>query len=1205
MKRTSTTLISLLALSGSVFGQAASSLVTAPVISGGTHQFTQSGNSSDLALCTYEICHLDESGRMQIEPVAAGSMSAIISQASQPNAEKYLVFYPVGQERNPNERRVLRTRYVVTLSEDADLDAIKTRCGMKSIKLVREGSNLALCEEESAGRVLGQLSNVLNDPEIVAVEPIFAKKRFKRLIPTDPFYASNTSDVTDGNYQWYLNNEGVNGGVPDIDINLEDALNRRTGDGVTVAVIDDGFSTDHLDLVANAGGPHLNLLDGDPTDPATLDTTATHGTGIAALIGASFNNGEGISGVAPNSTLSGIRLLTGAAENAGLIDDSDEAAALGFEIGEIDVYNSSWGPDDTTLDLEGPGSLTRSALQNGVETGRPVAGDAKGVIYVWSAGNGGGIGDRSDYDGYANSKYTIAVGAVDDSGRKANYSEEGSNLVVVAPSNGGAQEVLTATFGLGVDDDDNPIRTTEYTSTFGGTSASAALVSGVVALMLEEHDALTWRDVQDILIRSAKKVDPNDGDWTDNAAGISFNHKYGAGLVDATQAVSLAQERAQDNALQLGVAERHLRSRFFSNVSNDPSIQSGVVPDNDGSSLLVGFDMATDIDGNDRPNLRVEHVELNATIITQSRTDLEVVLISPNGTQSILQAVDPDNTEQSISRWTFMSVRNWGEGSAGTWVVRITDRITGNQASLNNATLVINGTVDAEAPVSQVPLLTSSPLITVDQGANFTYNLETSGAVGVTVGDLPAGVTFDPVTLIISGSARDPGLYAIPVVLTDADGVQGNFNINIVVRPTAVALGDAVGFSGVPAVFGGNAPWDFELVDTNDGDVDDPRSARSGIGLEDNQISIFGFNSLSEGVLVFDWKTSSEEGADRLWFNRGGDVPETWDAFISGSREWGRIAVALPEVSNNVRWIYTKNDADSGGEDRGLVDNVELITTEKYREGLLRAGNIEGFEIELDSRSLFMPFEFPIGSESPDGTKEMLRSSTVGNGQTVSVAAWLEGPGTFSFRAFNFGDTSDVFEFVLDGVVVDSRVGAGSGQSPLNPMTRPWDIAEGRHRVQLRFRKDFSGSDARTIGGQLIDGVLLDDIKFVTETNYLGFSNGFGTDFDPSPIADGDGDGYSNHEEYAFGGDVLVSDIPKYLPKVVTTTSSDFIEYGVDTSRTDLEYLPQQSSDLTGWVDAELSTLDRVEGDVEIYRIPVLRGPGRGHLFYRVVARAK
>lgn len=1202
MNKSSKTLLSLFALTGSVFSQTASSLVSVPTPSAGSHQFTQNGRHTDLTLCTYEICFMDESGHLKIEPVAAGSMSAIIHQASKPDEEKYLVFYPVGQERNPNARRVLRNRYLVTLAEDADLDAIQERCGIKSIKRAREGSTIAVCEEESAGRVLAQLSNVLADPEIVSAEPLFARKRFKRAVPSDPFYDTEGDDARpDGIYQWYLNNIGANGGTQDIDINLEPALDRATGNGVTVAVVDDGLSTDHLDLAANATGPHLNLLDGEADDPATLDDTATHGTMVAGLIGASFNNGEGISGVAPNVDLSGIRLL------GDLVDDADEAAALSFMNDVIDVYNNSWGPDDTTLDLEGPGAQTLVALQSGAENGRVVAGDAKGVVYVWAAGDGGEIGDNSNYDGYANSKYTIAVGAVDDSGRVASYSEPGANLVVVAPSDGGAQQVITTSYALGVDDDDLPIRTTEYDTTFGGTSASAALVSGVVALMLEENPNLTWRDVQDILIRTARRTDPSeDGEWITNAAGIDFNHSYGAGLVDAGAAVQAAFERGLPSGELLGTAVRHQLSQFFANDDSDPTFTSGVIPDNTGDSLLVGYDMSQDSEGNPLENLAVEHVEFNATIVTDSRSDLEIVLISPNGTQSVLQEANVNNAEQSIRRWTFSTVRNWGEGSAGTWVVRITDRATGNAAVLNNATLVINGAADPDAPVTQDPILTSAPVINVNQGASFTYNLETSGATTVRVGDLPDGVTFDEATNTISGAPTTPGLFSVPVILGDELGNEKEFTINFVVSPTSVALGDGVGLPGIPAVFGGDASWDFELTDTNDPPGSpDPRAARSAINLGDGEQSIFGFNGIAAGILVFDWKTASEEGADRLWFNRGGEVPQSWDAFISGNRGWGRTAVVLPEASNNIRWIYSKNEADAVGEDRGLVDNVELIEFDKHRESLVRAANIEGVDFEVDSRTTFLPIEFPIGSPSEDGTRELIRSSTIGNGQTVSMSGWLEGPGTFSFRAFNFAEETDVLEFLLDGVVLDSRQGAGSGATPINPITQPWPIGEGRHRFQIRFRKDFRGSDARSIAGDVIDAILIDDIKYVPESSFETFTSQYGAGFDPNPDADGDGDGYSNHHEYAFGGNVLVSDVPKYLPKLVSANGRDYIEFGIDTSRVDLNYIPQQSTDLKNWVAADLSTLDRTEGDVEIYRIPVISGPGRGNLFYRVVARAK
>ena len=42
-----------------------------------------------------------------------------------------------------------------------------------------------------------------------------------------------------------------------------------------------------------------------------------------------------------------------------------------------------------------------------------------GNIYVWAAGNGAAAGDNVNYDGYANSRYVIAVAAVDHKGERS------------------------------------------------------------------------------------------------------------------------------------------------------------------------------------------------------------------------------------------------------------------------------------------------------------------------------------------------------------------------------------------------------------------------------------------------------------------------------------------------------------------------------------------------------------------------------------------------------------------------------------------------------------------------------------------------------------------------------------------------------------------------------------------------------------------
>lgn len=60
----------------------------------------------------------------------------------------------------------------------------------------------------------------------------------------------------------------------------------------------------------------------------------------------------------------GIRMLDGD------VTDIVEAQSLSFRPQYIDIYLASWGPEDDGATLEGPGPLTRLALQNGIKTVR-------------------------------------------------------------------------------------------------------------------------------------------------------------------------------------------------------------------------------------------------------------------------------------------------------------------------------------------------------------------------------------------------------------------------------------------------------------------------------------------------------------------------------------------------------------------------------------------------------------------------------------------------------------------------------------------------------------------------------------------------------------------------------------------------------------------------------------------------------------------
>ena len=366
-------------------------------------------------------------------------------------------------------------------------------------------------------------------------------------IPTDPMLAN----------QWHLINTGQAVGTPDwqpiygvpgMDINVAPVwVKGYTGAGVVIAVIDTGVQTNHPDLAANISTtiPGYNVAQsGSNANPTPNQQGGAHGTAVAGIIAAVANNGIGGTGIAPGASIVPIRLLAPTQNQNATVD------AFRYRIQDIDITNNSWG--SATPRALAPLSVAEvQALRDSIVFGR----GGLGVIHVFSSGNSGasnffpGFGgndgaDSSIYDGWKNSRYTITVGGFDHDGEYLNedgtitsYPEAGANVLIVAPtgSNGNFPYIgddegigsgiwttdLTGTRASGLGGMNVPPHPTQgeiydrdfypdadYTSRMNGTSASAPMVSGVIALMLEANPNLTWRDVQEILVRSAKQISP-------------------------------------------------------------------------------------------------------------------------------------------------------------------------------------------------------------------------------------------------------------------------------------------------------------------------------------------------------------------------------------------------------------------------------------------------------------------------------------------------------------------------------------------------------------------------------------------------------------------------------------------------------------------------------------------------------------------------
>ena len=129
----------------------------------------------------------------------------------------------------------------------------------------------------------------------------------------------------------------------------------------------------------------------------------------------------------------------------------------------------------------------------------------------------------------ANYVNSIAVGASTDFDRRADYSEYGSSLFCVAPSNMGWNDMATTD---PVSGGSNPQG--NYFMGFGGTSAATPLTAGVAALALSKNSTLTRAQLKDNLRLACDKVGHLNYDPT-----TLWNEQYGYGRANAYNSLTV------------------------------------------------------------------------------------------------------------------------------------------------------------------------------------------------------------------------------------------------------------------------------------------------------------------------------------------------------------------------------------------------------------------------------------------------------------------------------------------------------------------------------------------------------------------------------------------------------------------------------------------------------------------------------------------
>ncbi|KAM9686709.1 proprotein convertase subtilisin/kexin type 4 [Trichechus inunguis] len=436
----------------------------------------------------------------------------------------------------------------------------------------------------------GHCLRLKKDPKVQWFEQQTLRRRVKRslAVPTDPWFPK----------QWYMNNEVQ----PDLNI-LQVWGQGLSGQGVVVSVLDDGIEKDHPDLWANydpLASYDFNDYDPDPQPRYTSSDENRHGTRCAGEVAAIANNGFCGAGVAYNARIGGVRMLDGT------ITDIIEAQSLSLQPQHIHIYSASWGPEDDGRTVDGPGILTREAFQRGVTKGR----GGLGTLFVWASGNGGLYYDNCNCDGYTNSIHTLSVGSATQQGRVPWYSEA-------------CASTLTTTYSSGVVTDPQIVTTDlhhQCTDKHTGTSASAPLAAGMIALALEANPYLTWRDMQHLVVRASKPAQLQAEDWSTNGVGRQVSHHYGYGLLDAGLLVDMARNWLPTQPQQ----------KCAVSVVNTPTNILPPMHVQKNVSACAGL-----------PNRirSLEHVQARLSLSYSRRGDLEIALTSPMGTRSTLVAV--------------------------------------------------------------------------------------------------------------------------------------------------------------------------------------------------------------------------------------------------------------------------------------------------------------------------------------------------------------------------------------------------------------------------------------------------------------------------------------------------------------------------------------------------------------------------------------
>lgn len=300
-------------------------------------------------------------------------------------------------------------------------------------------------------------------------------------LPNDPRFSE----------QWALHNTGQLGGLPGADIGMENVWDQITASpSIIVGTIDSGVDYNHPDLTdsiwVNPGEIPGNGIDDDGNgyiddvhgydfanrdgDPYDDDS---HGTHVAGIIGATGNNGLGVSGINWKAKIMALKFLD---ENGfGTMADAAEATEYAIDNG-AKILNNSWGV-----------AFITSALLSNI-----MASDDAGIIFVAAAGNFSTDNDKKPfYPASYDVGNVVSVAAVTRFDDLASFSNFGVHSVDL----GAPGEYILSTVPTWSFPDANDY---EF---FSGTSMASPCVVGAAALLWSAYPQYNHREIIALLLQ--------------------------------------------------------------------------------------------------------------------------------------------------------------------------------------------------------------------------------------------------------------------------------------------------------------------------------------------------------------------------------------------------------------------------------------------------------------------------------------------------------------------------------------------------------------------------------------------------------------------------------------------------------------------------------------------------------------------------------